>query len=184
MPMPCRDEKASGEIVRESINLTEADIPTKVLEVILDANQADDQDIGEAEFIISGGRGLLDKQNFQLLRELADELGGVVGSSRSAVDAGWIDVEHQVGQTGKTVRPKVYIACGISGAIQHLVGMQDADLIIAINRDPEAPIFEIADYGIVGDLFEIVPAITQSIQRAKASRPRPLAIVLTGTGRG
>ena len=170
MPMPCRDEKASGEIVRESINLTEADIPTKVLEVILDANQADDQDIGEAEFIISGGRGLLDKQNFQLLRELADELGGVVGSSRSAVDAGWIDVEHQVGQTGKTVRPKVYIACGISGAIQHLVGMQDADLIIAINRDPEAPIFEIADYGIVGDLFEIVPAITKSIRRAKAAQ--------------
>jgi len=169
MPMPCKDEEATGQIIRESIGMTEADIPTKVLEVIFDAGQTDDQEIGDAEFIVSGGRGLLDKQNFKLIRELADELGGVVGSSRSAVDAGWIDVEHQVGQTGKTVRPKIYIACGISGAIQHLVGMQDADLVIAINRDPEAPIFEVADIGIVGDLFEIVPAITESIRRAKAA---------------
>lgn len=172
MPLPDRNEDATGTIIREDISLTETDIPTKVLDVILDANQTDEQDIGEAEFIISGGRGLLDKQNFRLLRELADELGGVVGSSRSAVDAGWMDVEHQIGQTGKTVRPKIYIACGISGAIQHLVGMQDADLIIAINRDPEAPIFEVADYGIVGDLFEIVPAITESIRQAKAAQDK------------
>ena len=110
---------------------------------------------------------MMAKENFALLKELADELGGVVGASRSAVDAGWMPHERQVGQTGKTVRPKIYIACGISGAIQHLVGMQDSDLIIAINRDREAPIFEVATYGIVGDLFQVVPAITRRIRELK-----------------
>jgi len=113
------------------------------------------------------------KENFSILQDLANELGGVVASSRSAVDAGWMPVERQVGQTGRTVRPKIYIACGISGAIQHLVGMQDADLVIAINRDRDAPIFEVATFGIVGDLFKIVPAITEQIRKRKTEKSTP-----------
>jgi electron transfer flavoprotein alpha subunit len=116
---------------------------------------------------------MMAKENFKMLQDLADELGGVVASSRSAVDAGWMPVERQVGQTGKTVRPKIYIACGISGAIQHLVGMQDSDMIIAINRDREAPIFDVATFGIVGDLFKIVPAITEHVRKVKAKRGTP-----------
>jgi electron transfer flavoprotein alpha subunit len=110
------------------------------------------------------------KENFGILEELAQELGAVVGGSRSAVDAGWLPQDRQVGQTGKTVRPKIYIACGISGAIQHLVGMQDSDVVIAINRDPEAPIFEVATFGIVGDLFDVVPALTARIRELKQAR--------------
>jgi len=170
MPMPARKPNADGAIVREEITLREDDIFTKILEVISDAAHAESVDIAGAEFIVSGGRGMMAKENFRLLQELAEELGGVVGASRSAVDAGWMPVERQVGQTGKTVRPKIYIACGISGAIQHLVGMQDSDLIIAINRDRDAPIFEVATYGIVGDLFQIVPAITESIRALKAKK--------------
>jgi electron transfer flavoprotein alpha subunit len=163
MPMAPRQPGRQGEIVRESCVIAEEDILAKVLEVVSDRNK-DQVDVAGAEFIVSGGRGMMGKENFAILQELADELGGVVGSSRSAVDAGWMPYERQVGQTGKTVRPKVYIACGISGAIQHLVGMQDAELIIAVNRDRDAPIFEVADYGIVGDLFEVVPALTRRLR--------------------
>jgi electron transfer flavoprotein alpha subunit len=173
MPMPTKNENATGEIIREKIAMKEQDILTKVLEVINDAGHMDSVDIGGAEFIVSGGRGMMSKENFKILQDLAEELGGVVACSRSAVDAGWMPVERQVGQTGKTVRPKIYIACGISGAIQHLVGMQDSDLVIAINRDREAPIFEVATFGIVGDLFSIVPAITEHIRQTKAVRGTP-----------
>ena len=173
MPMPTKNENATGEIIREKIAMKEQDVLTKVLEVINDAGHMDSVDIGGAEFIVSGGRGMMSKENFKILQDLAEELGGVVACSRSAVDAGWMPVERQVGQTGKTVRPKIYIACGISGAIQHLVGMQDSDLVIAINRDREAPIFEVATFGIVGDLFSIVPAITEHIRQTKATRGTP-----------
>jgi electron transfer flavoprotein alpha subunit len=172
MPMPSKNANPSGEIIPETMDLKEDDIFTKVMEVINDATHSESVDIAGAEFIVSGGRGMMAKENFRLLQELAEELGGVVGASRSAVDAGWMPVERQVGQTGKTVRPKIYIACGISGAIQHLVGMQDSDLIIAINRDREAPIFEVATYGIVGDLFQIVPAITENIRALKAQKTK------------
>ncbi|HWI40282.1 MAG TPA: electron transfer flavoprotein subunit alpha [Verrucomicrobiae bacterium] len=168
MPMPESREGAGGTIVREFSPVREEDVLVKVLEVVKDALHGDSTDISGAEFIVSGGRGMMAKENFALLRELAEELGGVVGASRSAVDAGWMPHDRQVGQTGKTVRPKIYIACGISGAIQHLVGMQDSDVVIAINRDREAPIFQVATYGIVGDLFQVVPALTARIRALRA----------------
>ncbi|MDD2898206.1 MAG: electron transfer flavoprotein subunit alpha [Desulfuromonadaceae bacterium] len=167
MPMPERREGAVGEIVRDSFTVEEESVLTKVIEIIRDSHSTGAVDITGADYIVSGGRGMMGPENFAMLQELADELGGVVGASRSAVDAGWMAGDRQVGQTGKTVRPKIYIACGISGAIQHLVGMQDSDMVIAINRDSSAPIFEVATYGIVGDLFQVVPAITEKIREMK-----------------
>ena len=134
----------------------------EVLEFV--EEESETLNLSEADFIISGGRGLGDPKNFSYIEELAKALGGSVGSSRAAVDAGWIPYSHQVGQTGKTVNPSIYIACGISGAVQHQVGMKSSDLIIAINKDPSAPIFTIAHYGIVGDLFRVIPELVRQIR--------------------
>ena len=169
MSLPARDASLIGEIVRESMSLKEDDFTTKVLDIIKES-KLDAVDVTAADVIVSGGRGMCARENFGILQELADELGGVVGCSRSVVEAGWMPVERQVGQTGKTVRPKLYIACGISGAIQHLVGMQDSDVIIAINHDSQAPIFEAASYGIVGDVLKVVPAITRHISKLRTRK--------------
>ena len=171
MPMLEKDTSRTGEIISEALAIKEEAIAVKVLEVIDDRKHgAEAVDVAAADVIVSGGRGMHVKDNFSMLQELADELGGVVGCSRGAVEAGFMPMERQVGQTGKTVRPKIYIACGISGAIQHLVGMQDSDVIIAINRDKQAPIFEVATYGIVGDVNEVVPTITNRIKELRAQK--------------
>jgi len=157
-------ESASGSCSEfETVEFTpQADNAVKILNIIADASKK--IDLSEADIIVAGGRGVGSKENFKVIEELAAAINGVVGASRAAVDAGWRDHHDQVGQTGKIVNPKIYIACGISGAIQHTVGMQTARCIIAINKDPEANIFKIADYGIVGDLFQVVPQLASEIK--------------------
>jgi electron transfer flavoprotein alpha subunit len=160
-----REAGASGEVVKVNPTLSADDIRTEVLEVVKSAKEI--VSLTDAEIICSGGRGLGDASGFELMKKFADKVGGVVGSSRAAVDSGWIDQSHQVGQTGTTVKPKIYFACGISGAIQHLAGMQTSDIIVAINKDADSPIFEVADYGIVGDLYKVIPQIIEEWDKAE-----------------
>ncbi|CEP67816.1 Electron transfer flavoprotein, alpha subunit [Moorella glycerini] len=169
MPMPSRQEDRRGELVRVDMAFNEAEARVEVIEVIEEKNKAVYLD--RAEIIVAGGRGVGSKENFRLLEELAGVLGGTLGASRAAVEAGWLPPEYQVGQTGTTVRPKVYFAIGISGAVQHLVGMQTSDVIVAINNDSQAPIFKVATYGIVGDLRQVVPALTAEFRRQLVPGP-------------
>ncbi|MBR2696174.1 MAG: electron transfer flavoprotein subunit alpha/FixB family protein [Parasporobacterium sp.] len=166
-----RQEKVEGakaEVIEYNPGFTPNDKYVEILDIVKSVGEA--VDIMDAKILVSGGRGLGGPENFQILRDLADALGGEVACSRAVVDAGWMPKDMQVGQTGKTVRPQIYVACGISGAIQHLAGMEESDLIIAINKDETAPIFDAADYGLVGDLFKIVPELTEAIKEYKAAK--------------
>jgi len=163
MELPARDQSRTGEIIREELELGEHDILLRILQYARTEDSGELR-IEDASILVSGGRGLGGPEAVRMLVDLADAIGGAVSGSRAAVDRGWVDHSRQVGQTGKTVRPKLYIACGISGAIQHLVGMETSNVVVAINRDPNAPIFDVADYGIVGDIFEVVPALTRAVK--------------------
>lgn len=157
--------KQSARVVRLDMRLAEEVLKRRVLEVIQAAQGK--VDLSQADIIVAGGRGLASKEKFQIILDLAQALGAGVGASRPVTDSGWLPKEHQIGSSGQTVSPKLYIACGISGAIQHVVGMSNSGCIVAINKDPNAPIFSLADYGIVGDVFKVVPVLTQLVREIR-----------------
>jgi len=174
MAMPRRDESRSGHIVETTLGMVETDIVTKLIDFIPDTTR-NTINLPYADVIVSGGKGLKKPENFKLVFDLAAVLGGEVGATRPVIQAGWVEAERQVGQTGKTVRPKLYIAAGISGAIQHRVGMESSDVIVAINTDPNAPIFDFAHFGIVGNALQVLPALTQAFRTHLDKRIRKVA---------
>ncbi|MEH6988027.1 MULTISPECIES: electron transfer flavoprotein subunit alpha/FixB family protein [Bacillales] len=159
------DPDRHGEVIEEPITLKEDDMRTKVIKIVKDVTKK--VNLAEAHVVVAGGKGMGDFQNFQLIHELADTIGATVGGTRDVVEAGWLPHEQQVGQTGETITPKIYFAIGISGAIQHVVGMKNSEFIIAINKDPQAPIFDVATCGIVGDALEIVPKLIKEFKEAR-----------------
>jgi electron transfer flavoprotein alpha subunit len=159
---PIADSRRQGQVIPIKAAMRADQITAHVVDSIL---EKDEVNLADARIIVSGGHGVRGPAGFETIRKLAEVLGGAVGSSRSAVDAGWISYAHQIGQTGRTVRPDLYIACGISGQIQHLAGMKTSKVIVAINTNPDAPIFNVANYGIVGDLFQVVPALTEQFKK-------------------